>query len=139
MYFVLSRFLFNKKMAFTIAATAVRVVLILSFNYLASWIVDWSNQRIFPSRTIRPPAQRVWLVLKSVAFNYPIIGGFTIIVKMTKRGWFKQQETLQIAREKACAEILRFFRPYLPTTDPWFDFFRKNSYSGWRTSNQKSK
>ena len=107
MYFVLPRFLFNKKnLAFTIVATAVIVALILSFNYLASWIVDWNNNRIFPARmTMRPPDQRVWLVLKSVVFNYPIIGGFAVIIKMMKRGWLKQQETMQIAREKAGAEL----------------------------------
>ena len=106
MYFVLPRFFFNKKnLAFTIAATAIIIAGILPLNYLAGWIVDWNNHRMFPSRRLRPPDERIWLVLKGVVFNYPIIGGFAVIIKMMKWGWLKQQETLQIAREKAGAEL----------------------------------
>ena len=106
MYFVLPRFFFNKKnLAVTIAATAVIIACILPLNYLGAWIVDWNNHRIFPSRRIRPPDERIWLALKGVVFNYPIIGGFAVIIKMMKQGWLKQQETLQIAREKAGAEL----------------------------------
>ena len=106
MYFVLPRFFFNNKnLAFTIAATAAMVALVIPLNYLAAWIVEWNNHRIFPTRTIRSADERVWLAMKGVVFNYPIIGGFAIIIKMMKRGWLKQQETLQIARDKASAEL----------------------------------
>jgi hypothetical protein len=106
LYFVLPRFFFNKKnLAFTIAATALIIACILPLHYLAGWIVDWNMHRIFPSRRLRPPDERIWLVLKGVVFNYPIIGGFAVIVKMMKRSWLNQQETLQIAREKAGAEL----------------------------------
>ena len=33
------------------------------------------------------------------------MAGFAVIIKMMKRGWLKQQETLQVAREKAKAEL----------------------------------
>ena len=33
-------------------------------------------------------------------FNFPIIIGFAVIIKMMKRGWLKQKETQQIARQK---------------------------------------
>ena len=33
------------------------------------------------------------------------MAGFAVIIKMMKRSWLKQQETLQVAREKAKAEL----------------------------------
>jgi LytS/YehU family sensor histidine kinase len=34
-----------------------------------------------------------------------VVTGFAVIIKMMKRDWLKQQETLQVAREKAKAEL----------------------------------
>ena len=42
---------------------------------------------------------------KYVLINFPVVAGFAVIIKMMKRGWLKQQETEQIAREKANAEL----------------------------------
>ena len=45
------------------------------------------------------------MIIKFQLFNFPVVTGFAIIIKMMKRGWLKQQETQQIAREKANAEL----------------------------------
>jgi LytS/YehU family sensor histidine kinase len=41
----------------------------------------------------------------NLLFNYPIVGGFAVIIKMMKNSWLKKQETIQVAREKANAEL----------------------------------
>ena len=105
-YFVLPRLFFNrKKLTFTFGIAVVIVGIILLLQYLTAWLVDWNNVRIFPDRVMISPSYRISLVMKGVAFNYPVIGGFAVIIKMMKRGWLKQQETLQVAKEKASAEL----------------------------------
>jgi hypothetical protein len=105
-YFVLPRFVFNKNnLGFAIIVTVGMLTLILPLHYLAGWLVDWNNQRIMPAKGMRTPDERITIVIKGIAFNYPIIGGFAVIIKMMKRGWLKQQETLQVATEKASAEL----------------------------------
>ena len=105
-YFVLPRLFFNeKRLAFALILTAVMLALILSMGYLSAWLVDWNNHRIFPTRAIMSPSYKIGLVIKNAAFNYPVIGGLAVIIKMMKRGWLKQQETVQVAAEKTSAEL----------------------------------
>ena len=51
------------------------------------------------------PGEIINIIINIILFNYPIVAGFAVIIKMMKRSWLKQQETLQIAREKANAEL----------------------------------
>jgi len=50
-------------------------------------------------------ADRINYDTKIILFNYPIVAGLAVIIKMMKRGWLKQQETSLVAREKATAEL----------------------------------
>ena len=45
------------------------------------------------------------LNFKIILLNYPVVTGFAVIIKLMKKSWLKQQETYQIAREKAKAEL----------------------------------
>lgn len=45
------------------------------------------------------------IIIKIILFNFPILTAFAVIIKMIKRSWLKQQETIQVAREKAKAEL----------------------------------
>ena len=106
LYFVLPRYYFNKKNPVTTTILlAGLLVLILSFHYWGSALIEWNNNRLNPARPINNLAGKANLIVKGILFNYPILAGFAVIIKMMKRGWLKQQETLQVAREKAKAEL----------------------------------
>lgn len=105
-YVVLPRFYFNKKNTLkTILLFAGIVVMILTINYLFAVLVEWNNARINPARPIQSPAGKIKTITKGILSNFPMMTGFAVIIKMMKRSWLKQQETLQVAREKAKAEL----------------------------------
>jgi LytS/YehU family sensor histidine kinase len=68
-------------------------------------LIEWNNKRINPARPIQSPAGKIKTIATGILSNFPIMTGFAVIVKMMKRSWLKQQETLQVAREKARAEL----------------------------------
>ena len=105
-YFVLPRHFFNKKnLVTTTALFASVLVLILLAQYFSCWLVAWNLVRVNPTRRMPAPAEIINHISKIVLFNYPVVTGFAVIIKMMKRGWLKQQETHQIAQEKATAEL----------------------------------
>ncbi len=105
-YFVLPRYYFERKKPVIAAFMFAGIfILVFSFHYFASWLVEWNNHRINPARAVPEHYRRMSLVTKAVLFNYPIYAGMAVIIKMMKRDWLKQQETQQIAREKAKAEL----------------------------------
>ena len=105
-YFVLPRHFFNKKnLVTTTALFASVLVLILLAQYFSCWLVAWNLVRVNPTRRMPAPAEIINHISKIVLFNYPVVTGFAVIIKMMKQGWLKQQETHQIAQEKATAEL----------------------------------
>ena len=105
-YFVLPRHFFNKKnLVTTTVLFASVLVLILLAQYFSCWLVAWNLVRVNPNRRMPAPAEIINHISKIVLFNYPVVTGFAVIIKMMKRGWLKQQETHQIAQEKAIAEL----------------------------------
>lgn len=105
-YFILPRRYFNKKnLAVTIVLFAGILAIILLTHYLFGVLVEWNNNRLNPARPIQSTAGKIKTVTKNILFNFPVMAGFAVIIKMMKRSWLKQQETLQVAREKAKAEL----------------------------------
>jgi sensor histidine kinase YesM len=105
-YFILPRYYFNKRNVYiTILLFAGILAAILLIHYLFAVIIEWNNHRINPSRPIQSPAGKIKTILRSLPSSYPVMAGFAVIIKMMKRGWLKQQETMQVSREKAKAEL----------------------------------
>jgi sensor histidine kinase YesM len=105
-YFILPRLYFNKKnLTNTIILFAAILLLIFLVTYLFTVLVEWNNQRLNPANVAQKPAGKIRMLTKFILFNYPIITGFAVIIKMMKRSWLKQKETLQVAREKGKAEL----------------------------------
>jgi len=105
-YFLLPRHFFSKKNWFvTMAFFVPALIAILIVQYYSSYIVLWSLARLNPARTIPSPDKIIRSIPIYVLFNYPIVAGFGVIIKMIKHGWLKQQETEQIAREKVKTEL----------------------------------
>ena len=105
-YFLLPRHFFNKKnWLITTVLFAGMLILILLAQYFSWWLVAWNVVKVNPSGVMPDHNSIVNSISKIVLFNYPIVAGFAVIIKMMKRGWLKQQETQQVAREKAKAEL----------------------------------
>ena len=105
-YFILPRFYFNKKnLIITILLFAGILVSIFLVKYLFAVIIELNNKRLNPVRAIQSPAGKIRTILRGTFFNFPVLAGFAVIIKMMKRGWLKQQETLQVASEKAKTEL----------------------------------
>lgn len=105
-YFILPRFYFNKKNTIqTILLFAGILALILLSNYLIGTVIEWNNKRLNPTRSIQNPAGKIKSITRGILFNFPIMAGFAVIIKMMKRSWLKQKETLLVAREKVKAEL----------------------------------
>jgi LytS/YehU family sensor histidine kinase len=81
------------------------LLLIFLFHYLLAVIIEWNNERLNPANAAQTPAGKIGTIIKAVLFYYPMTAGFAVIIKMMKRSWLKQKETLQVAREKAKAEL----------------------------------
>jgi sensor histidine kinase YesM len=106
-YFLLPRFFLNKRNGVVTACLfAGLLILMLFVQYLSGTLVahNWvsANAAI---RKMPEAAARINNTWKIVLFNYPIVTGFAIIIKMMKQSWLKQQETHMIIQEKATAEL----------------------------------
>jgi len=105
-YFILPRYYFNKKnLAITLLLFTGIFVSIFLVNYLFSVIIEWNNNRLNPARPIQSLSGKMKTIIRGKLTSFPVMAGFAVIIKMMKRGWLKQQETLQVAREKAKAEL----------------------------------
>jgi len=105
-YFLLPRHLFNKKnWVITIVLFMGMLLFILTMQYYSLWLVSWNVVKAKPGRLMLDHNTMVSMIKRTVLNNYPVVAGFAVIIKMMKRGWLKQQETQQIAREKANAEL----------------------------------
>lgn len=105
-YFVLPRHFFSKKNWLITAVCFVPILIaILIIQYYSTYFVSWNLARINPAKKIPSPEKILKSVNREILFNYPIVTGFAVIIKMMKHGWLKQQETEQIAREKAKTEL----------------------------------
>jgi sensor histidine kinase YesM len=105
-YFLLPRHLFNKKnWGITIILFFGMLLFILIIQYFSLWLVSWNAVKVKPGKVILDHNSMVRIIIKWVLNNYPVVAGFAVIIKMMKHGWLKQQETLQVAREKAKAEL----------------------------------
>lgn len=106
-YFVLFRHFFNKKnLIITIVLFVPAVIAILIAQYYSIYFVSWNQTRINPTITIIQPMEKILqAIIIDIFFNYSFVVGFAVIIKMIKHGWLKQQETEQIAREKAKTEL----------------------------------
>lgn len=105
-YLVIHRHVFTKKNGIYTAGMMLGVlVLVLAAHYYGGWLISWNNQRLNPARKMPVSMGLYNYGTKSGLLNYPVIAGFAVIIKMMKRSWLKQQETRQIAIEKAKAEL----------------------------------
>jgi sensor histidine kinase YesM len=105
-YFVLPRHVFNKRNIFITTALFVPVIVgVLTLEYCCAYLISWNNHRVNPARPLPHADVIIRLISNYALFNYPIVAGFAVIIKMMKRGWLKQQETEQIAREKTKTEL----------------------------------
>ena len=105
-YFLLPRHLFNKKSwVITTVLFVGMLLLILIIQYFGLWLASWNVVKAKPGRVMLDHNSMVRIIKQRVLNDYPVVTGFAVIIKMMKRGWLKQQETQQIAREKAKAEL----------------------------------
>jgi sensor histidine kinase YesM len=106
-YFLLPRYFFDKKnRVITTVMFAGIFIGVLLLQYFSGWLVAANWVSANPAvRKMPVPGSIINTNMNIILFNYPIVAGFAVIIKMMKRSWLKQQETLQIAREKANAEL----------------------------------
>ena len=105
-YFLLPRHIFSKKnWLVTMAFFIPTLIAVLILQYYSSYLVLWNLARINPGKNIIHPGVIINSIPLYVLFNYPIVTGFAVIIKMIKHGWMKQQETAQIFSEKAKTEL----------------------------------
>lgn len=106
-YFLLPRLFFNKKnRVVTTVLFAGMLILIFCGQYFCDWLAASNWVSADPSKRIMPGRDSIIKRGFDVnLINYPIVTGFAVIIKMIKRSWLKQEETRQIAREKAKAEL----------------------------------
>ena len=105
-YFVLPRYYFSKKNPLvTTFIFAGILILIFCFHYANASLLHWNLHRVNPAASIPNARAKTNIIIKGILFNYPILTAFAVIIKMMKRSWLKQQETIQVAREKAKAEL----------------------------------
>lgn len=104
LYLLLPKFFFHKKNRAVagILFTGI-LILILLAHYFGAWLISWNNARLNPAKVIGN--DRISHSAKIILFNYPIVAGFAVILKMMKRSWLKQQETYHVAKEKTTAEL----------------------------------
>ena len=105
-YYILPCYFFNKKNQVTTAIAIVGVfVLVQLAQYFAGWLVAFNWVNAGPGRKMPGTNEIINHYINVILLNYPFVVGFAVIIKMMKRGWLKQQETLQVVREKAKTEL----------------------------------
>jgi hypothetical protein len=105
-YFLLPRYFLNKKKrVVTLIFFAGIFILVLLLQFAGAWVASYNWAHAGPGRKM-PGVDDVLLYnVHNILFNYPILAGFALTIKMMKNSWLKKQETMQIAREKANAEL----------------------------------
>ena len=95
----------KKSKAYTTLATLLFIAAFLFYSYLQLY----SNYADAVERGERPFMPDTWYLLtvmvKNLSFTLPTVVGLAVAIKLLKRWWLKQQETEQLAREKASAEL----------------------------------
>ena len=105
-YYILPHYFFNKKnQAITTVIFVVIFLVVLLAQYFGGWLVAFNWANAGPGRKMPAANEIINQYINIILLNYPVVVGFAVIIKMMKRGWLKQQETMQLAREKANAEL----------------------------------
>jgi len=105
-YFILPRYFFDKKKQ--VAATVMFAgifILVLLMQYFGGWLAAFNATHAGPGRKMPGTGSIIMFNIDTILLNYPVVVGFAVIIKMMKRGWLKQQETLLVSQEKAKAEL----------------------------------
>jgi sensor histidine kinase YesM len=105
-YYILPRYLFDKKNQFitTVMFVGIFIVVLLA-QYFCGWLLAFNWANAGPGRKMPGLNGIINQNFNIILLNYPVVVGFAVIIKMMKRSWLKQQETMQIVREKANAEL----------------------------------
>ena len=105
-YYILPHYFFNKKNQIITTVMFVGIfIVVLVAQYFGGWLVAYNWVNAGPGRKMPGVSGMIKQNITIILFNYPVVVGFAVIIKMMKRGWLKQQETMQIARAKANAEL----------------------------------
>jgi sensor histidine kinase YesM len=105
-YFTLPRYFFSKKNRLTATVLFAGIfMIVLLAQYGSGWLVAFNWSKAGPGRKMLAPNVIISQNINIILLNYPVVVGFAVIIKMMKRSWLKQQETLQVSREKAKAEL----------------------------------
>ena len=105
-YYILPRYFFSKRNQVITTAVFVGIfTVVLLAQYFGGWLVALNAFNAGPGRKMAGTNEIIGYSLNGILLNYPVVVGFAVIIKMMKRGWLKQQETMQIVREKANAEL----------------------------------
>jgi two-component system LytT family sensor kinase len=82
---------------------------LMAFIYMAAiglmYIPFYHNFRIGTLGSIPPLREAIPFVNRTYMFNLPVVGGFAVMIKLTKRSMLKQRETEQLSRENAVAKL----------------------------------
>ena len=105
-YYILPHYFFNKKNQIITTVMFVGIfIVVLVAQYFGGWLVAYNWVNAGPGRKMPGVSGMIKQNITIILFNYPVVVGFAVIIKMMKRGWLKQQETMQIVRAKANAEL----------------------------------
>jgi LytS/YehU family sensor histidine kinase len=105
-YFTLPQYFFNRRNRFIATAMFAGIcMMVLLAQYCSGWLVAFNWSHAGPGRKMPGAGAIISQNLNIILLNYPVVVGFAVIIKMMKRSWLKQQETLQVSREKAKAEL----------------------------------
>jgi hypothetical protein len=104
--FAMPRYFFRRR---KLAATTLAFVGMMAFVYAASvalmYVPFYRQYKLGLAAGLPGIVDAMHFVNKSYLLHFPIVAGFALIIKLTKRWWQKQKETEQLAREKASAEL----------------------------------
>ena len=106
LYFILPRYLSkNKKWVITTGILLLYVCLIAFinyFNFVLSFYLS-TRQEYFATMPSMEFIISVWI--RHILINYPTIVGLALTIKLLKNWYTKQEETVQLTREKINAEL----------------------------------
>ncbi len=105
-YFLLPHYFLNKKKRGISLIRLVGIfILVLLLQFTGAWIAAFNWAHAGPGRKMPGIDEVLQYNVHNMLFNYPILAGFAVTIKMMKNSWLKKQETMQVAREKANAEL----------------------------------
>ena len=106
LYFILPRYLSkNKNWVITTGILLLYVCLIAFinyFNFVLSFYLS-TRKEYFAAMPSMEFIMSVWI--RHILINYPTIVGLALTIKLLKNWYIKQQETVQLTREKIHAEL----------------------------------